>query len=150
MSWLLDSFINVERRDCSFVFLSMEIWFHKYNLFRKLLSNSWFFAIYWKKKKNQDVRSYCHILLLIFVSAVPNLLPRFSISTVASACVSFIVPISIFRSWKILFIFFICSTTFSCIFKCLLISSLRNSTSLYISVFFQGFIHFLFKGLHHL
>ncbi|EDL36529.1 mCG148246 [Mus musculus] len=47
------------------------------------------------------------ILLLILVSVVPVLFPRFPISGVASICLFFITSISIFRSWTDLFISFL-------------------------------------------
>ena len=47
-------------------------------------------------------------------SMTPDLFTRFSISRVVSFCDFFIVSVSIFRSWMVLFISFICLIVFSC------------------------------------
>jgi hypothetical protein len=71
------------------------------------------------------------ILLMIFVSVAPYLFPRFSISGVASICDFFIVSISIFGSWTVLFNSFTCLIVFSYIsLRDLFISSLMAFTCL--------------------
>jgi hypothetical protein len=55
------------------------------------------------------------ILLVILVSMTPCLFPRFSNHRVVSLCNFFIVYISIFRSWMVLFISITCLIVFSCI-----------------------------------
>jgi hypothetical protein len=54
------------------------------------------------------------ILLLMLASMTPNLFPRFSISRVVSLHDFFIVSISIFRSWMVLFNSVTCLILFSC------------------------------------
>ena len=70
------------------------------------------------------------ILLVIVASAVPFVFPRFSFSRFASVYIFFIVSISTFMSWKVLFITF----TYSIVFFCISL---------------MGFFP-LFKGLYHL
>jgi hypothetical protein len=67
------------------------------------------------------------ILLLMLASMVPDSFPRVSISRVVSPCYFFIVSISIFRSWMVLFNSITCLVVFSC-------NPLRTST--YLAVFF--------------
>jgi hypothetical protein len=43
------------------------------------------------------------ILLVMLASIIPGLFPRFSISRVVSLCDFFIVSLSVFRSWMVLF-----------------------------------------------
>ena len=50
----------------------------------------------------------------MLASMSPDLFPKFSISRVVSLCNFFIVSISIFRSWIVLFNSFICLVVFSC------------------------------------
>ena len=82
--------------------------------------------------KPEILTAISHILLLILVSVVSVLFPRFPISRISSVCTFFTASISIFMSWTVLFIFFTCLIVFSCI-------SFRNL-----------FIYFLFKGFYHL
>jgi len=71
------------------------------------------------------------IMLVMLASIVLVLFSWFSISRVVSTCDFFIVSVSIFRSWTVLFNSFTCLISFSCIsFRDLLVSSLRVSTSL--------------------
>ena len=49
-----------------------------------------------------------------YASMSPDLFPRFSISRVVSLCDFFIVFISIFRSWVVLFNSFSCVVVFTC------------------------------------
>jgi hypothetical protein len=59
--------------------------------------------------------SLVYILLVMLASMTPGLFPRFSNSRVVSLCDFFIVSISIFRFWMILFIsMFACLVVFSC------------------------------------
>ena len=80
---------------------------------------------------NQHVRCWewnpgsC-ILLAMLISLAPVLFPRFSISRIPSVCVFFIASISIFSSWRVLFISFTCLIVFPCIsLKDLLITNLK-------------------------
>jgi hypothetical protein len=73
--------------------------------------------------------------------------------SVASLCVFFIVSISIFSSWTILFNSFTCLIAFFCIsIRVLFVSSLRASTCLpvFFLFFFKGVIYILLKGLYYL
>jgi hypothetical protein len=74
------------------------------------------------------------ILLVMLASMAPDLFPMFSISRVVSLCDFFIVYISIFRSWMVLFNSFSCLVVFSCnSLRNFRVSSLRLST--YLPVF---------------
>jgi hypothetical protein len=71
------------------------------------------------------------ILLVVLASMTPDLFPRFSISRVVSLCYFFIVSISIFRSWIVLFSSLTCLVVFSCnSLRDFCASSLRSSTCL--------------------
>ena len=72
--------------------------------------------------------SIYYILLVMFVSIVPVLFPRFSIFRITSVCVSFIAFIPIFSSWAVLLISSTCLAVFSFIsLRALLTSSLNAS-----------------------
>jgi len=60
--------------------------------------------------------SICYILLVMLSSMSPDLFHRFPISRVSCLCDFFIVSISIFNSWMILFNSFTYLLVFSCIF----------------------------------
>jgi hypothetical protein len=69
-----------------------------------------------------------YILLAILASVAPDLFLNFSISRIVSLCYFFIIPI--FRSWMVLFNFFIALIMFSYIsLRNLCISSLRASVA---------------------
>jgi hypothetical protein len=77
---------------------------------------------------------------------------RFSIFRILSVCVYFIASISIFMYYIILVIAFTCLIVFSCMSlrDWFVSSSSPLSIQLYFPVFLNGFMHFLFKGPHHL
>jgi len=56
------------------------------------------------------------ILLVMLVSVVPILFPKFSISRVASICTFVIASNFTFRPWTVLVISFTCLIVFSCVF----------------------------------
>ena len=58
--------------------------------------------------------SISYILLVMLASIILDLFPMFSIFRVVSLCDVFIVSISIFRSWMVLFNSFTCLVPFSC------------------------------------
>jgi hypothetical protein len=58
--------------------------------------------------------SISYILLVMLAFMIPNLFPKFSIFRVVSLCDFFIVSISIFRSWMVLFFSSNCLVVFSC------------------------------------
>jgi hypothetical protein len=58
--------------------------------------------------------SISYILLMMLAPTTPDLFPRLSISRAVSLCDFFIVSISIFRSWMVLFNFFTYLFAFSC------------------------------------
>jgi hypothetical protein len=67
-------------------------------------------------------------------SMTPDLFPRFSIFRVVSLCNFFIVSISIFRSWMVLFNSITCLVVFLCnSLRDFCVSSLRSSTCLPVS-----------------
>jgi hypothetical protein len=71
------------------------------------------------------------ILLVILASMTLDFFPRYFNSRVVYLCDFFIVSISIFRSWMILFIFFACLVMFSCnSLRDFCVSSLRASSCL--------------------
>ena len=88
----------------------------------------------------------------MLLSMTPNLFARFSIIRVVSLCDFFIVYISIFRSWMVLFISFTCLIVFS-------YNSLRDffcfffkGVYLFFCVlvyFFKGVIYVLLEVLYH-
>ena len=68
---------------------------------------------------------------LVLACITPDLFPHFSISSVVSFCDFFIYPISIFKSWIVLFTSFICLVVFSCNYlRDVCASSLRSSACL--------------------
>lgn len=69
------------------------------------------------------------ILFIMLASVVPVPFPRFSISSIPSVSVFFMVSISSFRSCTVLFISYTCLIVFSCIYlRELFVSSLRVFT----------------------
>jgi hypothetical protein len=67
----------------------------------------------------------------MLASMPPDPFPRFSISRVVSLCYFFIVSISLFRSWMVLFNFFICLVVFFCnSLRDFCVFSLRDSSCL--------------------
>jgi hypothetical protein len=77
------------------------------------------------------------ILLVMLSSMAPDFFPKFSISRVVSLCYFFIVSISIFRSWMVLFNSFTCLPVFSCnSLRGFCVSCLRASTYLACSPYF--------------
>jgi hypothetical protein len=91
-------------------------------------------------------------LLVMLVSVVPVLFPRFSIFQIPSVCVLFVACTSIFSSCTLSFIVFSYLIISSCISLWDLFISFK-SLNLFESIFwylFKVFIHFLFKGHYHL
>jgi hypothetical protein len=82
----------------------------------------------------------------------PDLFPRFSNSRVVTLCDFFIVSISIFRFWIVLFISFTSLIVFSCNslrdFLCFLFKGVYLFTCVLL-YFFKGFIYVLLRVLHH-
>ena len=75
--------------------------------------------------------SITFILLVMLASMTPDLFPRFYISRVVFLCDFFIVSVSVFRTWVVLFNSFMCLTVFFCIsLRDLHVFSLRASTYL--------------------
>jgi hypothetical protein len=71
------------------------------------------------------------ILLLMLASMVPDYFPRFSISSIDSLWVFFIVSTSLFMSWMVLFNPITCLVMFSCnSLRNFCVSFLRSSTCL--------------------
>jgi hypothetical protein len=71
------------------------------------------------------------ILLVMLASMTLDIFPRFCISRVVCLCDFFIVSISIYRSWMVLFISFTCLIVFSCnSLRDFCVSFLRASSSL--------------------
>lgn len=93
-----------------------------------------------------------YFLLVILTSVTLGLFPRFSISRVSILCDFFIVSISIFKSWTVLFNSFTCLIVFSCIsLRDFCVSSLWASTCLPVfCIFLRELLMFSFKVLHHL
>jgi hypothetical protein len=80
----------------------------------------------------------------MLTSMTPDLFSKFSISRVVSLCDFFIVYISIFRSWMVLFNFFTCLVLFSCnSSRDFCVSSLRASS--YVLLFFLKRVIYVLK-----